>query len=748
MRQQRAFTLIEIAVVLVLVGIISAAAMTFSASDTGQACYEKTQAQLATIQGAMHDFSMRNQRLPAPARMDIGSNHGQFGQEVSNTTDVVSNGNVLVGALPHATLGLPLSDAADCWNSKLVYAVSAPLITNNPTTGYPSKTAGAITVNANNRLSPTTAANRVDYIVLSNGINRMGATPLSASDQPARNCNGASSSAIDRENCDTGNGGDAVFFDAMRTLGEANDNYFDDVVIYAKRNLSCEAGTPVNWSDCAGALGATLSNGSNANVTNTNTGYAGSVTVTCEDGSLTQSGASCTGTASCPPQSYGWGNCSGATGAVIAHGAATIITNTTMNYTGEANVTCNNGAFIANSSTCNASTPCAAQTISWGGGCSGSYGGSAHGGISTLSNSAGGFNGTVQVTCDNGTPVQSSPLCNPAPPADCPATTVSWGAGCTASVGALTNGASSAVTSSASGYSGAGTATCNAGTTTASGACNANCPAQSVNWGAGCSAAAPLIAHGNQSSVANSATAYSGAVTLSCTNGALAQSNPVCTSLNCDAQTINWGSSCSGSMPSLMNGQSTNITNTVSGQTGSVSVSCDGGGLTLGAQTCAPTCDPCTHLNISGACVARCLDDFSLPYNHHRCDTKSGGGNSCTDGVCHSQTVTWGSGCSATTGDINNGSSVSVTNTASGVTGTAEARCAGGNITISNANCTSAGTASCRDECGETRAHGEMWCPAGYHAIIPTMRCDNGNVESAGGISGIGCDSAAPRVCN
>ncbi|PZP87313.1 MAG: hypothetical protein DI582_00660 [Azospirillum brasilense] len=587
MQLQRAFTLIEIAVVLVLVGIISAAALTFSDSDNGQACYEKTQAQLATIQGAMHDFSMRNQRLPAPARMDIGSNHGQFGQEVSNTADVVNNGNVLVGALPHATLGLPLSDAADCWNSKLVYAVSATLITTNPTTGYPSKTAGAITVNANNRLSPTAAANRVDYIVLSNGINRMGATPLSASDQPARNCNGASSNVIDQENCDTGNGGNAVFFDAMRTLGDANDAYFDDVVIYAKRNLSCEAGTAVNWSDCAGALGATLSNGSATSVTNTNTGYAGTVTVTCDDGSLTQSGASCTGTSSCPPQSYGWGNCSGTTSAVVAHNAGAIITNTAVNYTGEANVTCNNGAFIANSSTCDATTPCAAQTVNWGGGCSAAYGGAPHGGSSTLGNTASGYNGTVQITCTNGTPTPSSPVCNPAPPADCPATTVSWGGGCTASVGALTDGATSPVTSSASSHSGTATATCSGGTTTASGACNANCGAQSVNWGAGCSAAAPLLVHGGRSSVANSATAYSGAVTLTCSNGNLGQTDPVCTSLNCDAQTINWGSSCSGAVPSLTNGQSASVNNTVEGQTGTVNATCTNGSIGMADETCA-----------------------------------------------------------------------------------------------------------------------------------------------------------------
>ncbi len=60
-------------------------------------------------------------------------------------------------------------------------------------------------------------------------------------------------------------------------------------------NQSCTNGCvaqTANWSSCSGSVSA-LSHGANTTVTNTNGGYTGSVTVTCNMGTLGQSGASC-----------------------------------------------------------------------------------------------------------------------------------------------------------------------------------------------------------------------------------------------------------------------------------------------------------------------------------------------------------------------------------------------------------------------------------------------------------------------
>lgn len=52
------------------------------------------------------------------------------------------------------------------------------------------------------------------------------------------------------------------------------------------------------------------------------------------------------------------------------------------------------------------------------------------------------------------------------------------------------------------------------------------------------------------------------------------------------------------------------------------------------------------------------------------------------------------------------------------------------------------GDKPCRDECGEQRASGEMWCRAGGNPpIVPTMKCVNGVIYNLGGMSGVGCDA-------
>lgn len=55
--------------------------------------------------------------------------------------------------------------------------------------------------------------------------------------------------------------------------------------------------------------------------------------------------------------------------------------------------------------------------------------------------------------------------------------------------------------------------------------------------------------------------------------------------------------------------------------------------------------------------------------------------------------------------------------------------------------------ASCTDECGETRAHGELWCRAGPWPIKPAGECVNGLIINQPAISGIGCDAAADHSC-
>ncbi|MFN7185550.1 MAG: hypothetical protein ACK5VE_04165, partial [Alphaproteobacteria bacterium] len=99
--------------------------------------------------------------------------------------------------------------------------------------------------------------------------------------------------------------------------------------------------------------------------------------------------------------------------------------------------------------------------------------------------------------------------------------------------GGLLNGASTsaAIVNTAAGVTGSATLTCNNGTLNATaGSCYRHCtmPLPAQSWLTICSGtpAAP-INHGNTSTLVNTATGYTGSVTLSCTDGTLSQIAPI-----------------------------------------------------------------------------------------------------------------------------------------------------------------------------------------------------------------------------
>ncbi len=145
------FTLLEMAVVLVIVGVMAGLVLQVQRLNKPSECYESTEKQLATIRGAINAFVVKNQRLPVPAGRSLSSSHPKSGKETDMATDA-SNVDVLAGtvdlifgALPFQTLGLPSSFAADCWGNKFSYVVTKNFTT---TSGYAdASAAGGITFN-------------------------------------------------------------------------------------------------------------------------------------------------------------------------------------------------------------------------------------------------------------------------------------------------------------------------------------------------------------------------------------------------------------------------------------------------------------------------------------------------------------------------------------------------------------------------------------------------------------------------
>jgi len=131
-RLKRGFTLVELAVVLMIVALLLSTLMYTLSAQSDQRAREQTQRTLEQAREALIGFAIANGRLPCPA--SAASN----GVEAPNGGGDCSNYND--GFLPAVTLGFQPTDAAgyavDAWNNRVRYSLARNL--------NPANCAGAV----------------------------------------------------------------------------------------------------------------------------------------------------------------------------------------------------------------------------------------------------------------------------------------------------------------------------------------------------------------------------------------------------------------------------------------------------------------------------------------------------------------------------------------------------------------------------------------------------------------------------
>ncbi len=140
----RGFTLIELAVVITVVGLLAVAAIGFAIPTIKTARTIETQNKMASIQTALRAYAMTNYRLPCPANPDktpagnaapndppwgFERGSGLEGDAVPNNCGSLPN---TVGVVPFKTLGLSEDAVKDGWGNMISYHVSSAF-TQNPT---------------------------------------------------------------------------------------------------------------------------------------------------------------------------------------------------------------------------------------------------------------------------------------------------------------------------------------------------------------------------------------------------------------------------------------------------------------------------------------------------------------------------------------------------------------------------------------------------------------------------------------
>ena len=118
--QERGFTLTELAIALVIVGLLTGGLLLSLTTTRDIANEKETQKQLAMIQEALLGFAVAQQRLPCPAAPNATGVESPVGGGVCT--------NPYDGFLPGNTLGLAPTDAQgyviDAWGNRIRYAVT------------------------------------------------------------------------------------------------------------------------------------------------------------------------------------------------------------------------------------------------------------------------------------------------------------------------------------------------------------------------------------------------------------------------------------------------------------------------------------------------------------------------------------------------------------------------------------------------------------------------------------------------
>lgn len=168
------FTLVEMAVVLVIVGLLLGGMLLPLSTQLDLEGNRKTTAELAEIKEALLGFAVINGRLPCPA------DNTTDGQEVGQTNGVC---NTYQGFLPAATLGITPTDnqgyAIDYWgnnnsnhSSRIRYALS------NDNSPIPNTTSA---YRFNSQISLTLSPNDLKVCASSTGITKTACGTSSAS---------------------------------------------------------------------------------------------------------------------------------------------------------------------------------------------------------------------------------------------------------------------------------------------------------------------------------------------------------------------------------------------------------------------------------------------------------------------------------------------------------------------------------------------------------------------------------------
>lgn len=246
-----AFTLLELAVVLVIIALVMGIGFSSSQDMIASANQVSTNNRLDAIEKALLDFWQKNGRLPCPADATLAATNANYGIEAANTNNNCAGGTPAAnftsatnfykaasGTVPVKTLGLPTDFMNDAWQRKIEYAVKPEFATVGVRNRVPIKAASCVdnTAIKITDIGGSTRSSSAVYALISYGKNGHGAYPSTGSTR----YNAAATNTDELINCHCNSSAGNTTYDGNYVLRSPNlssttANYFDDIVRYKER---------------------------------------------------------------------------------------------------------------------------------------------------------------------------------------------------------------------------------------------------------------------------------------------------------------------------------------------------------------------------------------------------------------------------------------------------------------------------------------------------------------------------------
>ena len=176
-KSQKAFSLIELSIVLVIISILITGTLSVSISSVNSARYSSTKNLMESLYVALGNYVKINGHLPCPASLNIAKGVANYGSATGVAGDCtvlggVTNvsGNIVYGMIPVNDLGLLSDNGEDAFGTKLSYAVDRTL--TDPAT-FDDRFNGTIPTGIMS-VDDNGSAINADLIIISHGANKSG----------------------------------------------------------------------------------------------------------------------------------------------------------------------------------------------------------------------------------------------------------------------------------------------------------------------------------------------------------------------------------------------------------------------------------------------------------------------------------------------------------------------------------------------------------------------------------------------